>query len=862
MKLYDYEKKHLQQVRRSAAECTVLLKSNGKFPLKKPCAIAAYGSGVRHTVKGGTGSGEVNSRFSINVEKGLTDAGFRIKTNKWLRQYDKVRAQHKKDFIKQVKKEARKAHQQAYIYAMGKVTPEPEYDLTISGDADVAIYVLSRISGEGNDRDVIPGDVKLTDSEINDILALDYIYDKFMLVLNVGGVVDLSPVAGVSNILLLSQLGVVTGTVLADILLGKQNPSGKLATTWSAWEDYCKVGDFGDEDETRYKEGIYVGYRYFDSVGKEALYPFGYGLSYTTFDIDAIRVNADFQTKSGVRNGIEIDDSDGRASAGKDSDACQDRKETDHAIRVSATVTNTGKFAGKEVVQAYVSLPSGKLDQPYQMLAGYAKTALLKPGESDEVEISFTLPDLASYDEAIASYILEKGSYVLRVGNSSVNTEVAAVLKLSEDVITCKAKNCLGKADFTDWKPADDLQAEEIKSIRRDAEREEDEYKGSIPVIQISADHIRSAEINDVMEYSSDDKIKALSDEELVYLNIGYFNPNAKGFAVVGNAAGKVAGAAGETTEILEEKGIPALVMADGPAGLRLTKQYYKDGDKAIGVGNAGLPESFLDYMSKPMIFIMKRLFGSAKPPKDAEIKDQYTTAIPIGTAVAQSFNYALEKMYGDIVGDEMERFGVHLWLAPALNIHRSIRCGRNFEYFSEDPLVAGLTAAALTEGVQSHAGRGVTIKHYAANNAETQRYTNNSQVSERAMREIYLKGFGICVKKSQPHALMTSYNLVNGVHTAEHRGLIEDILRNEFGFRGIVMTDWIVAMMAKKDGPYRGTIAKEVLKAGGDLFMPGSKADFNQVLQALQDGEISREQLEINGSRVYRMCLKLINEI
>ncbi|MDD6193618.1 MAG: glycoside hydrolase family 3 N-terminal domain-containing protein, partial [Lachnospiraceae bacterium] len=265
-------------------------------------------------------------------------------------------------------------------------------------------------------------------------------------------------------------------------------------------------------------------------------------------------------------------------------------------------------------------------------------------------------------------------------------------------------------------------------------------------------------------------------------------------------------------------------------------------------------PESVLDTMGPVVKFLALKVAGPKKVPKDAVVKEQMATMIPIGTAIAQSFNVGLAKAFGDIVGSEMEMMGIHLWLAPALNIHRSILCGRNFEYYSEDSLVSGLTAAAMTEGVQAHKGCGVTIKHYAANNAETNRYCNNSQVSERAMREIYLRGYGICVRKSEPKAVMTSYNLLNGTHTSEHRGLIEDILRSEYGFAGIVMTDWVVPMMENPNSTYRNAISPEVAKAGGDLFMPGSKGDYNRLMEALKEGKVTREQLEINGSRVLRM--------
>ena len=270
------------------------------------------------------------------------------------------------------------------------------------------------------------------------------------------------------------------------------------------------------------------------------------------------------------------------------------------------------------------------------------------------------------------------------------------------------------------------------------------------------------------------------------------------------------------------------------------------------------MPESMLEVMPGAMAFAMKLMGGSGKVK--GEVHEQYCTAIPIGTAIAQSWNVDLAEDCGDIVGDEMERFGVHLWLAPALNIHRDIRCGRNFEYFSEDPLISGQIAAAITKGVQKHPGCGTTIKHFAANNQETNRYNSNSIVSERAMREIYLKGFEIALKDSRPHALMTSYNLLNGVHTSERRDLLEDVLRCEFGYEGIVMTDWVIATMsAGKGNKYAGPDSAKIAAAGNDLTMPGSSGDLKNMLKGLKAGIVSRKQLEINATRIYRMAKKLV---
>ena len=818
-----YEIEHLDFVRETAAECALFLKRDSSFPLAGAGKIAAFGNGVRETIKGGTGSGEVNSRFSVNIYQGLTDAGFTITTNEWLDGFDEVKNKKHKEFVQKIKDEAAAIGIPALWYSMGKTMLEPEYDLELKGEGDAAIYVLSRNSGEGCDRVVEKGDVLLTDSEIRDILALNKKFDKFMLVLNVGGPVDLSPVVEVSNILLLSQLGVVTGNVLADILLGRANPSGKLSTTWAWWEDYSSIGDFGGKDDVNYVEGIYVGYRYFDSAGVKPLFPFGYGKSYTEFEM-------------------------GQPSVSNDKDE----------ITVTASFTNKGEFAGKEVMQVYVACPTGKLDKPAKDLAAFAKTKELGAGESQEISAVFKLSDMASYDEDSESYILERGDYIIYVGNSSREVQPAGVITLSETVTTLKTRNCLGKPGFEDYVPESNDDKDCAGGDRNGCDgKAGDRDDSSVSRLSLSAADFETGKVTYDVDYPVDDVIAGLSDEELTFMNIGAFNPDKKGMSVIGNAAFAVAGAAGETTTRYKDKGIKSMVMADGPAGLRLSKEYYEDENGVHGVGT--VVGSWADFMDDEMLKAMKEAAEKAGPKAGTVIKEQYATAIPIGTAIAQSFNYELASQYGDIVGKEMERFHVQLWLAPALNIHRSILCGRNFEYYSEDPLVAGLMAAAITEGVQKHKGCGTTIKHYAANNAETNRYNSNSRVSERAMREIYLKGFGICVRKAQPKAVMTSYNLLNGQHTSEHRGLIEDILRCEYGFKGIVMTDWVVdALSSSPENKYRGALAPEVVKAGGDLFMPGCKADFDRVLAALGEGSIDRRQIQQNATRVYRMAEEL----
>ena len=801
MFMKELEKYNLERLREHLSGCTVLLRSNGDFPLETASKLALYGNGSRRTVKGGTGSGEVNSRFFVSVEEGLKEAGFELTGENWRDGYDEVVRGAKAAFVEDVKRRAKEAGQMPAMFAMGAVMPEPDYDLPLDGEGDTAVYVLARNSGEGNDRKVMKGDVLLTDSETRDILYCQEHYEKFLLVLNTGGPVDLSGLESVENILVLSQLGVETGSALADILLGKTSPSGKLTTTWAKAEDYCQVGSFGKMEDTEYREGIYVGYRYFDSFKKRPLFPFGYGLSYTTFE---------WKEEETVLDGEEV--------------------------KVLVRVRNSGNRAGREVIQLYLSCPSGKLDKAYQDLVAFAKTKELQPGEEEVLTLSFPLSLDASYDEERACYLLEKGDYLLRMGNSSVNTKIIAKFTLEEDVLLRQVKNRCGKPAFRD-----------LSSCRK-----EEKYEGKSFRVDPSAFK------KEIVDYSDNPPIEKevdrLSEDDLIYMNIGAFDPKSSPLSVIGDASFSVAGAAGESVMILKEKGIPSLVMSDGPAGLRLSPQYYTD-EKGVHATGISVPESLTDYLPKVALLFMNR---SSKLKRGVKLQEQYCTAIPIGTAIAQSFDHDFAKMCGDIVGGEMEEFGVDLWLAPALNIHRSILCGRNFEYYSEDPVLSGKMAAAVTLGVQAHPGKGTTIKHFAANNQETNRYFNNSVVSERALREIYLKGFELCIRESDPAALMTSYNLINGVHTSEDPQLCRDILRREFGYQGTVMTDWVVAAFSEKGQKYHSPDAANVARAGGDLFMPGNRKNFREMKEGLKDGRLHLRDLRENASYTLRVMKRL----
>lgn len=806
-----YERQHYDTVRALTPDCLVLLKSDGSFPLAGPEPIALYGSGARHTIKGGTGSGDVNVRHYPTIEEGLETAGCPVTTKAWLDRYDAARATARQTFIAEKQKIVAAQGFGVLASLMGAEPDEPAYDLPLDGAGETAVYVLARRSGEGTDRTDKPGDLHLTDTEIRDILALQQTYKRFLLVLNVGGVVDLSPVVDqVANILLLSQPGIAVGDAFADVLLGRAAPSGRLSATWAAAADYAGPGDFGGQDDTRYREGIYVGYRYFDAAGKPPLFPFGYGLSYTTF---------------GMQPGAVAVDS--------------------ARVNLPVTVTNTGARPGKQVAQLYLRKPAGKLDEPARELAAYQKTRTLAPGESETLTLSFALPEMAAYDAASGAWVLEAGVYRLYLGENCRDAALCGALALDATVTVQQAPAVGGTPDFADWVPA---------------AAPEDPLPAGIATVPLDlaalavAPHAPAEPDPETLA-----TVHSMTDEELATLCVGAF-AGAGSESVVGNAGVTVAGAAGET-RAFPRYGIPGLVMADGPAGLRLASRYAQTPNGPAAVGADSFADMFEMIPEAMRTAIQAAMGGGAKTP-EGPVYEQPCTAIPIGTALAQSWDPAVVEACGDLVGDEMECLGVHLWLAPALNLHRSPLCGRNFEYYSEDPLLSGRTTAAMTRGVQKHPGCGVTLKHFCCNNQETNRMHSNSQVSPRALRELYLKGFAIAVREAAPAAIMTSYNLLNGEHTSQRADLMEELLRKEWGYRGLVMTDWVISSFSPDGQRYPGACASGTIGAGNDLMMPGSPADRDDLLTALRAPSVryplTRARLERCGARIVETARRL----
>ncbi|OTO77368.1 glycoside hydrolase family 3 protein, partial [Enterococcus sp. 12E11_DIV0728] len=828
--IQKYEIEHINEVRRMAPECTVLLKSDGTLPWRQKGEIALYGSGARKTIKGGTGSGDVNVRYFITVEEGLRNAGYKITSDQWLDNYDNIIINASKEFVDKNRNEAIAAGINPEFYMLGKALPEPEYTLPLDAKGEAAIYVVSRNSGEGADRESIEGDINLTSTEIRDILAANDKYENFVLVLNVGGMVNLEPVLKIKNILLLGQIGTPTGDVLADLLIGKSYPSGKLTMSWANIEDYPSTEGFGNPDDTIYREGIYVGYRFFDSMNLNPIYPFGYGLGYADFSI--------------TPNDFEIDGD---------------------MISLSVVVKNIGKVVGKEVVQVYYSAPEGKMEQPYQQLASFAKTKELEPNEEQEITVSFSVDTMASYDEEYATYILEQGDYLIRVGNHSRNTHICGILRLNQNITTQKLKNICPGWIF-----------DEIKLEKRKFSYEKESKERSVAkVILLTPNQVTCQEKNyhDIpvelpqKDFCSWEEVKKhpeklknfvgnLTEEDLASLCVGSgAESTGELSSIIGNASEIVAGASGETTHRLSNQNVGALIMADGPAGIRISKKY-----KIIdGIAKACDDSPSVIMLDSEIKNEQNINVNEEKILQDENKFYQFCTAIPIGTCLAQSWNVQLCEKIGDLIGSEMEMFGINLWLAPAMNIQRSPLCGRNFEYYSEDPVISGMIAAAVTNGVQRHKGCGTTAKHFACNNQETNRYGSNSIVKERALREIYLKGFEICVRQSQPRSIMTSYNLINGKRTCNRTDLLTSVLRDEWGYEGIVVTDWFSTQRFLDDSKnkYAAGSSAGCVRAGNDITMPGSPWDRDDILDALRNTE---NNYPITKAHLQRCAMRILH--
>ena len=796
------EKDNLKIAYQAACEAIVLLKNDGALPLRTK-KVALYGPGASMTIKGGTGSGEVNERHSVTILEGLENRGFQITTKDWIsdfeRRYQEAKAAYNIEKKKQINLLKPNSIMEMIFdnFRAPVGHPVTEEDVRKS-DTDSCIYVLSRQAGEGGDRKAEKGDYFLTDEEEATIRFCAEHYANFLLVINCGSAVDMSfadRISGINAIVYICQLGTEGGHAFADVVSGQVTPCGKLSDTWAKkYEDIPFANEFsylnGNLKEENYKEGIYVGYRYFDSFGVEPAYPFGFGLSYTDFTIRSAGVNM-----------------------------------VERIVMVKADVANTGtQYFGKEVVQLYVSAPSGKLHKEYQSLVDFGKTDVLAPGARQTVDLCFDFGNLASYRDQDACYVLEAGDYILRLGNSSRNTVVVGVVKLEQEIVVSKHCNIC----------KNDSVVEELKAPARAPETVAD----GLPYMVADPAFFKTVEYTyeePPMHY--DPKLQkfmsSLSVKDMVEIvvGIGMFG---------GQTRFNLPGSVGNTTSKFWDKGLVNVPLCDGPAGLRIQKRSTVD--KKGKVKSVDLPlsifESFPNAVKKLMV---------GDPEKDTVLY-QYTTAFPVANALAQTWNTDLMTQVGRAVQTEMKEYGCTYWLAPAVNIHRNPLCGRNFEYFSEDPNLSGAIAAAITRGVQQEEGFYVTVKHFACNNQEDNRNYVSSNVSERALREIYLRSFERCVREGNAKGIMTSYNRVNGVYSPNSHDLCTKVLRNEWGFDGVVMTDWF------STGGNKASTAL-CMKAGNDLIMPGGGSFKKDILKGLKSGAISEDDLR-------RCCANVVRSI
>lgn len=804
--------------RRAAAEGIVLLKNDGILPLKREEKVALFGAGAGRTIKGGTGSGDVNEREVVSVYQGLVNAGITVTSKDWVDSFEQIYLQSREDWKNLIIAEVNAGEETGVmenffqVYASHAYTmPDGRAITTTDIDgAETAVYVVSRVAGEGADRFHEAGDYYLTEHEKEDLKFLSENCESLIVILNVGAQMDVNDLLAIPNLkamLYIAQPGMEGGNALADILTGAVTPSGKLTDTWAVnYSDFPNAETFshnnGDVNTEKYEEGLYVGYRYFDSFRTEPQYPFGFGLSYTGFAITADAVTAD-----------------------------------ETSVTVGVTVKNTGSvYAGKEIVQIYAACPQEGLPKEYQRLCGFAKTGLLQPGESQCLQITFPAKALASFSEEQSAWVIEKGEYGIFVGNSSRNTEVAGVLKVDEDAVIETVKHiCPLQEELTELLRPDDVAAELTAEWQKKAK------DSGVPVISFAPAKAEAKRIPaNEAEKMAEELAAKLSVDELVPMVIGEIS-KGQGNAL-GSAGISVPGAAGETSGALEEKwDVPGISMADGPAGVRLFKSY--EVEQATGrICDAGLFGA-----------LENGIFAEKVVRENVDTYYQYCTAIPVGTLLAQTWNTELIEEVGAAIAVEMREFGVAWWLAPGMNIHRNPLCGRNFEYYSEDPLVSGVIAAAMTRGVQSAGGVGTTIKHYACNNQEDNRMGSNSVLSERVLREIYLRGFEIAVKTSQPMAIMTCYNLINGVHGANCYDTCTVTAREEWDFQGIIMTDWTTT------GKIGGSEAWKCVQAGNDLIMPGEDGDVTSIREALADGRLSTEELRLCVKRMLKVIFQTL---
>lgn len=761
---------------KAAEESIVLLKNiNNTLPVKADEVISVFGRCQIDYFYVGYGSGgDVNAPYQVNMIKGLKESNANI--------YSPVLNLYEDWCEKNPVSHGFWGH---WPMCFPEMELEERIVKSAANNSHSAIVVIGRAAGEDRENKPEQGSYYLTDTEIKMLDLVTAHFNKVTVIMNCGNIVDMAWTEKygdkITALVYAWQCGMESGNALANVLMGKTTPSGKLPCTIARnYEDYSSSANFGGKDYNNYEEDIFVGYRYFETFCRDkVLYPFGFGLSYTDFEIKPVS----FERK-------------------------------DDKFYITADVKNVGNVSGKEIVQLYVKAPQGKLSKAERSLVAFGKTNELAPDESESIHFEFSLYDISSFDDCSKSshkyaYVIESGEYTFYIGNS-VRTDMKAGSVQLEDVVVEQLDEVCGIKDSFERMVAKEKDGRLIIGKEQLAPSKpylKDRITNNLPV-EIGFKGDRGYKLADVKDgkITLDDFISQLNNDELEALTRGQGMMNSN-LGVVGNA-----GAFGGIIPSLREKGVAPIITTDGPAGIRIKK---------------------------------------------------YTSLIPCGTALASTWNCSLIELLTTVMGAEMLEHGSDVLLAPGMNIQRNVLCGRNFEYFSEDPVLSGKMGAAYVNGIQTN-GVSACPKHFACNNQEVRRTKNDSRVSQRALREIYLKGFEICVKESKPLNIMTSYNKINGVWSHYNYDLVTTVLRKEWGYEGNVMTDWWMQKSASpefpsvKDNAYRVRAQVDVLMPGGKHNAKKYKSDGTLLATIGKTDGITRAELERTARNVLNLILKI----
>ena len=765
--------KYLEVAAKTVAEGIVMLKNdNNALPLNKSDEVAVFGRIQLNYYKSGTGSGGmVNVSKVTGIVDGLLESG--VKINKELLDvYKKWDSENPFDPGEGWGLEP---------WSQKEMKLDTELVKKIAKTSKTAIVIIGRTAGEEQDNHLGEGSFLLTTDEKDMLLKVRAVFDKVVVLLNVGNIIDMNFVdeCNPDAVLYVWQGGMTGGTGTAMVLTGEISPCGKLTDTIANTISDCSYyNNFGDLERNFYKEDIYVGYRYFETFAKEKVkYPFGYGMSYTTFVTEVVSASADIAKKT---------------------------------ISFEIKVLNTGAYKGKEVVQIYCEAPQGKLGKSSRVLCGYKKTSELKPGEEEILEIETRFSDISSYDDSGVTghqycTVLEPGEYVFYAGTDVRSAYEVYRYTIDDTLVLEEHTQALApvlpferiKPVYEDGRIAVSKEAVPLSRVDEAARRER-----FMPE-EIKQTGDKGITLADVVNGKADMNrfIAQMTDEDLAAIVRGEGMNSPKVTAGTASAFGGV-------TDHLNQLGIPCGCCADGPSGMRLDC-----GTKAF--------------------------------------------SLPNGTMIASTYNDELVKELFELVGLEMANNKVDCLLGPGINIHRLPLNGRNFEYFSEDPYITGKMAVAELKGMHT-AGVTGTIKHFCGNNQEKNRRFTDSVISERAVREIYLKGFEMAVKEAEADSIMTTYGSVNGLWTAGSYDLTTVILRNEWKFDGIVMSDWWAAINERGKKEDETNLAAMV-RAQNDLYMVCADVENHDdnIMQCLEDGSLKRSELQRNATNICRFLMK-----